>query len=649
MFLMKISLHNLRSNKTMTLPYLIASSIFTSFLFILLNLYLDTSIRTMHNSSTLKNILMLGVILLTFLAFVFMIYASSYLTKLRAKELSLYSVLGMNKKQISVLLIDEELIFYLLSIFWGLIFGAIFSRFLFLILQRMVGLSEKIKYSFSTPALGITSVVIGAIYLIIIAISVHRVYGLNIKELSQTQKKSENSGKIPWLFGSISFFTLMAGYVIAVITKNPATSVSRFEVASLLVILGIFGTFMTSDIVILNMLKKNSKIYYNSANFFTIATILHRLKRSSVALATICLLCTATLVTVTTLSCFYVGKNSLIQQWFPRQVMVTSNSKNKSSVLAGLKKAAAKDDIKLTNFSSLDMSQSIYGSLKGNFFNIDDSINAHYQMSLVSLNSFEKSEKKKFHLKPKQVLIFIPDQKYKFNSIKIHDRVYSVKKSIQKVEFAPVNDNSIVPNIYIISGNTADEFNMLKMTPVFKNVSGFDLNGSSSQKDRYIKSVESSTPAVKIASQDTMQKVVNSLFGGLLFIGLILSLVFIFITAFTMYYKQISEGFEDKSDFNVLHKLGMNIKEIRKTINKQVIITAFSPLIFAIINQIFAFPIILKILKLLSLTNDRLFIVTGIVTSVAFLIFYTLICLSTTHNYFVLIEGNIDKSLLGEN
>lgn len=189
---------------------------------------------------------------------------------------------------------------------------------------------------------------------------------------------------------------------------------------------------------------------------------------------------------------------------------------------------------------------------------------------------------------------------------------------------------------------------MLKMTPVFKNVSGFDLNGSSSQKDRYIKSVESSTPAVKIASQDTMQKVVNSLFGGLLFIGLILSFVFIFITAFTMYYKQISEGFEDKSDFNVLHKLGMNIKEIRKTINKQVIITAFSPLIFAIINQIFAFPIILKILKLLSLTNDRLFIVTGIVTSVAFLIFYTLICLSTTHNYFVLIEGNIDKSLLGE-
>mgnify|MGYP001210266455 CR=1 FL=1 len=122
MFLMKISLHNLRSNKTMTLPYLIASSIFTSFLFILLNLYLDTSIRTMHNSSTLKNILMLGVILLTFLAFVFMIYASSYLTKLRAKELSLYSVLGMNKKQISVLLIDEELIFYLLSIFWGLNF-----------------------------------------------------------------------------------------------------------------------------------------------------------------------------------------------------------------------------------------------------------------------------------------------------------------------------------------------------------------------------------------------------------------------------------------------------------------------------------------------------------------------------------------------
>lgn len=457
---MKISLHNLRSNKTMTLPYLIASSIFTSFLFILLNLYLDTSIRTMHNSSTLKNILMLGVILLTFLAFVFMIYASSYLTKLRAKELSLYSVLGMNKKQISVLLIDEELIFYLLSIFWGLIFGAIFSRFLFLILQRMVGLSEKIKYSFSTPALGITSMVIGAIYLIIIAISVHRVYGLNIKELSQTQKKSENSGKIPWFFGSISFVTLMAGYVIAVTTKNPATSVSRFEVASLLVILGIFGTFMTSDIVILNMLKKSSKIYYNSANFFTIATILHRLKRSSVALATICLLCTATLVTVTTLSCFYVGKNSLIQQWFPRQVMVTSNSKNKSSVLAGLKKVATKDDIKLTNFSSLDMSQSIYGSLKGNFFNIDDSINAHYQMSLVSLNSFEKSEKKKFHLKPNQVLIFIPDQKYKFNSIKIHDKVYSVKKSIQKVEFAPVNDNSIVPNIYIISGNSADEFNI---------------------------------------------------------------------------------------------------------------------------------------------------------------------------------------------
>lgn len=513
----------------------------------------------------------------------------------------------------------------------------------------MVGLSEKIKYSFSTPALGITSMVIGAIYLIIIAISVHRVYGLNIKELSQTQKKSENSGKIPWFFGSISFVTLMAGYVIAVTTKNPATSVSRFEVASLLVILGIFGTFMTSDIVILNMLKKSSKIYYNSANFFTIATILHRLKRSSVALSTICLLCTATLVTVTTLSCFYVGKNSLIQQWFPRQVMVTSNSKNKSSVLAGLKKAATKDDIKLTNFSSLDMSQSIYGSLKGNFFNIDDSINAHYQMSLVSLNSFEKSEKKKFHLKPNQVLIFIPDQKYKFNSIKIHDKVYSVKKSIQKVEFAPVNDNSIVPNIYIISGNSSDEFNILKMTPVFKNVSGFDLNGSRSQKDRYIKSVESSTPAVKIASQDTMQKVVNSLFGGLLFIGLILSFIFIFITAFTMYYKQISEGFEDRSDFNVLHKLGMNIKEIRKTINKQVIITAFSPLIFAIINQIFAFPIILKILKLLSLTNDRLFIVTGIVTSVAFLIFYTLICLSTTHNYFVLIEENIDKSLLGEN
>lgn len=637
MYLTKISINNLMANRFIYFPYLVMNIAFSTFIYIIGNLLLNTSINKMASGSALKALLGLGLFLLILIFGAFSVYSDGYLNKQRNHELGLYAILGMRKRQLILISTIQEAIIFGVSFLVGIIGGILYSHLAFLFVKRLTGISVTFELNLVAALLG--TFVIICIFLMIVLLNVRSIKKLDIISLFQSQQKSEDTVKRFWIPGTFSLFILVLGYSIAIFTKNISVSIPRFEVSALLVILGIFGLFTSASVMILHMLKNNNKVYYTTNSFIIISGMIHRLKKSSTSLALICILCTATLISLSTLSCVFVGKNSLLKTWYPREVMVIQKSEGPfSKVNMSMNKSAKKADIKMIDNRVIRISQPNYIDLTRDKVGSDNSVHANFQVSVITTNSFNRAEHKNITLKGKQIGLYIPGKSITTKNMKLNGLDAKVKYSFSKLGFAPVSDNSIVPNIYVITNNKMIQKRVLKSRPLFRRISGFNVVGTIQSQKLFFYDVQGQKSGYLITTKLIMQRIVNSFLGGFMFIGGILSFIFMLITAVTIYYKQLADGNEDRGLFTAMKKVGMSNSQIKRLINFQILILFLLPLLFSVINLLVAFPIISKVLKLFSLRNDTLFAETNIITIIAFSFIYAITCVMTSRNYLHIID-----------
>ncbi|WP_129045391.1 ABC transporter permease [Companilactobacillus metriopterae] len=643
MFLSKIARNNIKANKNMIIPFFIAGSLLTAFNFILLNMIESNSFKNIVSADVVTIFLKYSFGIILAITVVFMFYADNYLSQSRNRELSLYSMLGMNKRQITGVITIEEILTYIATQVVGIFLGIGFSKLSSMLLFKMMSIDMKMNYRLSFKAILEIIAIFAIIYLFIILRNSIKIYRLNLQEFFNSTSKTENIKKIPWIRGIISFIILFTGYILALMTKNPQKMLPVFLLAVGLVIVGIFMTFSFGSIVVLKFLK-GRKSYYKIKNFVMISGLTHRLRRSSVSLATICLLCTATLVTVSVTACLFAGRNQILEEAYPREVMVHSDRESKKENLSGyVESSAKKHDIKLKDHARLSIDASISAKKdENNFKEISNPAASDlYQFNIINIDNYNKDNGTNLKLSSNKVYYYtrnndeVLDKKFK-----LKNNEWTVEKQIKDNNFL-ANSQPGKTNIYLVM-NSKEEKKYFKDKDTFV-YDGFNIKDTGSKKQFQNFMDDSASHAagngfVSFAHNEYVA--LNIVMGGFLFLGGLLAIVFMLITALVMYYRQLAEGLSDRDDYIVMNEIGMGVSQVKKIVQRQVNWTSAAPLIFSAVNLLFAFTLLNRLLQYITPANPHLFIEVTLITLLVFAVVYAVLSFLTGRVYFSLIKNN---------
>lgn len=658
-FYSKFALNNLVKNKKFVLPYVL-SAIFTIISFyILSSLALGKNLDTLPDGvSTIKKVLYFGVVVIAIFSAIFLFYTYSFLIKRRVREFGLYSVLGMTKKQIARILLLETIFIAALTIVLGLVLGMLFDKLLLLSLLKLFEAGISFGFNVTRVAIILTILVFGGIYFLLLIYTIIKVSRLKIVALLKEENKGEREPKARWILAIIGLALIGYGYYTAQTVKNPVKAISLFFFAVIAVMLGTYPLFMSVSIAVLKIMKNNKYFYYKPKNFISISGLLYRMKRNSVGLANICILSTMVLVTMGTTSALYVGSEASYEARYPRDIAITrlfSNIEKLEEIKEKVKQATKEAGVEIKDeiaYNQLD----IIGKIANNKFeitndNVDlssaDKLNV---MFVVNLEDYNKIAKEKKTLDSSEALLYV-DKKgvYNYNDLIIQGITYKIKEKLSKY---PVEIRSAIANIMdtyylIVKDNTEVKKLSSKVNEVLRNKEERSINNhvvfniSDKTKEKKVienfRNLEKNKP-VEIEGKSKNKVEFRAFFASFLFIGIFISMIFVLSQVVIMYFKQITEGYEDKGKFEIMRKVGLTNKQIKQSIRSQVLLIFFSPLIIATIHTAVAYPFIEKILKLFLVTDNNIFLIAMFATIGIFTIFYLIVYLITSRMYYKIIK-----------
>ena len=668
-FYFKLAITNIKKNAKTYVPYIITSILTICMFYIICSLSKNPDLTKATGTGTMSEVLFLGTIVCGIFSVIFLFYTNSFLMKRRKKEFGLYNILGMEKKHISKVVLCETLIISVISLVFGLLIGILFDKLMLLILLSMFSVKIPLGFYISSASLGTTFVLFAGIFVLIFLNSIRQIHLAKPIELLQGSSVGEKEPKAKWFIALLGFICLGTGYYIAVTTTNPIAALMLFFVAVILVIIGTYLVFTAGSIVLLKTMRKNKNYYYKTKNFISISGMIYRMKQNAVGLANICVLSTMVLVMLSSTVSLWYGMNDIVDNYYPREFQFTPSEYSDKDI----KNLEAWVNNTLDDFNQKPTDMIEYTTLnfacinKGDTF-IVDKANSTYSniaddistLSFVTLGDYNKIYHSNVKLNDDEILICSSREKYTEPQLKVLDHTFKIKDNfdnfptdqyvaanVAQNHVVVVKNMDILKNINKLQqkvyGDMASDIKYL----YFFNV---DTNAENILKinDKFIDDMQAMANYPKYTNKyiyqgkiDCREESRNNLIalnGGLLFIGVFLGVLFMMATILIMYYKQISEGYDDKERFAIMQKVGISHKEIKKSIHSQVLTVFFLPLIVAGIHIAFAFPFITKILAILNLTNTKLFVISTCGSFLIFAIFYGIVYRITARSYYKIVS-----------
>lgn len=668
-FYFKLAITNIKKNAKTYVPYIITSILTICMFYIICSLSNNPDLTKATGTSAMSEVLFLGTIVCGIFAVIFLFYTNSFLMKRRKKEFGLYNILGMEKKHISRVVLCETLIISVISLVLGLLIGILFDKLMLLLLLSMFSVKIPLGFYISSTSLSTTFVLFAAIFVLIFLNSIRQIHLAKPIELLQGSSVGEKEPKAKCFIALLGFICLGTGYYIAVTTTNPIAALTLFFVAVILVIIGTYLVFTAGSIVLLKTLRKNKNYYYKTKNFISVSGMIYRMKQNAVGLANICVLSTMVLVMLSSTFSLWYGINDIVDNYYPREFQF-SPSGHSSKDIKNLKAWVNNtlDDFDQKPTDTIEYTTLNFACIgKGDTFIVDKANSTYSNMvndistlSFVTLNDYNKIYNSNVKLNDDEVLICSNREKYTEPILKIFNYTFKIKDTFEnfptdqyvaanvaKNHVVVVKNIDILKNINKLQqkvyGDMASDIKYLYFFNVDTNAENIlKINNKFTDEMQAMANYPEGTNKYiyqgKIDCREDSRNNLIALNGGLLFIGVFLGVLFMIATILIMYYKQISEGYDDKERFAIMQKVGISHKEIKKSIHSQVLTVFFLPLIVAGIHIAFAFPFITKILAILNLTNIKLFAIATCGSFLIFAIFYGIVYRITARSYYKIVS-----------
>ena len=660
MFLLtnRLALSNLIKNRKLYYPYALATILTITITYIFTSLTLNPHLDDLTGADSIKAVLGMGLGIVALSSGIIVLYANSFVMKNRSKELGLYSVLGLEKRHLFSMIFKETVILGFVTLFLGIGVGALFDKLIYAFLQRLIGESTGLVSTFQVMTIPIVFVIFICIFSLLVLVNGFRLLRLNPLQLTKDGLKGEKKGRFLVIQTLLGLGAMGYGYYLALSVQNPVIAIMSFFLAVLLVILGTYLLFNAGTTVVLQLLKKKKSYYYKPNNMISISNLVFRMKKNAVGLATIAILSSMVLVTLVGAASIYAGKKDYLVSAAPHDYSVSGNKVDLTStkklmddfliktgeqaneevavsyLLFGIKN---QETNKLTVFTKnerkvvpksivLVFSQETFKQLTGKELNLSSN-----QIALYTKNKTLKTQKSlsidgKNYQIHRQIGDFINKKVPNIYKIIVSDYSYLVVPDIKIFE-SSMKGTSIAQATYVGVNVKDPSHDAKKNSDLLDKITDKETQQLAGQTTGLPKSYFTAN------SRYDAEGMVNGFVGGTFFIGIFLSIIFMLGTVLVIYYKQISEGYEDRERFVILQKIGLDDLQVKQTIGKQVLTVFFLPLIFAFIHLAFAYHMISLIVRIIGVLNPDLMLVVTIIVCGVFFLAYILVFVLTSRSY----------------
>ena len=668
-FYAKLALTGMKKNKRFYLPYIMTCVLMVMMAYIVRFLAVTPVFAEMPGAASLQAMLSMGWGIITAFAVIFLFYTNSFIMRRRRREFGLYNILGMDKLNIGRLLMWETLITALVSLALGLGLGVVLSKLAELALANAMNGMVTYTISFSYEAMASTAVAFLAIFAFLLLCALVRLRLQDPIAMLQSENVGEKPPKGNWLVALLGLAALAWAYYMAVSIKDPLSALIWFFAAVLMVIVATYLLMISGSVVLCRLLKKNKKYYYKAAHFVSVSSMAYRMKRNGAGLASICILATMVLVMIASTSCLYFGADDALSARYPRDVNASvsfpSAGVMDEETIGGLRETIAElteeagtqpENVLDCRYASVTGLLSEEGVIELDIeaysaFALDtyDDLYAFYFVPLADYNAMTGGS---LALAQDEAMIYINRGSFADDALRFSDgTTIKIAGTLDDFIANPGASADITTAVFVVTNDFAAVTTKLEASASYAGFGweyDFDTELSAAEqialKDE-IYEAGRSLGAEKGAFVFSCESLAENrddfygMFGGLLFLGAMLSIVFIIAAVMIIYYKQISEGYEDQARFDIMQKVGMTRRDIRRSINSQLLTVFFLPLVLAGVHLAFAFPLLQKMLLLFNVLNVRLLILTTSVSFLIFAVFYVIVYRFTAGAYYRIVAG----------
>ena len=642
MLKLKLARQTIGKNLQLYLPFLLANAVLVGINYIFFSMTTNKSLEKQNYGSGLIQLMNIGLVFTLAITFFFMIYINGIVSRRRNHELGLYSILGMTRSDLGKMIFFIDAIMFAASSVLGLVFGATFVKFVGLGLKKLLDMGRFDIPVFSSVAAIICIGYFAAVYFILLLGDLWRLRSVNPLDLWKAANKREKEPRGSWIFGIVGVIAHGSGYAIAVRMKASMDAVTSFMLAVILVVIGTYLVFIAFSIIFLKMLRKNKNFYYKRNHFISVSGMIYRMKQNGASLALICLLLTTALVAIVTTGTLRLSQEATVRLYNPYDVVMTKKTPISYADKMTIQSKAKDNHVTVGKYVNMTMTEPIYGNFSGSTYSVSKTVDmsTENQLFAVPVADYNRIQNQNVHLAKDEILMCSSKGGYDKNRLTIKGKTYKVRH-IDSFDFYFDYQRTIFKPIFVFA---KDRKVCEQISGKWLYAMGYDISGKKSDLKRYAAGLgDKFTAVVKKNSQEpymdsftdrpSVSDLFNQLFGGLLFIGIFVSIVMLIATVVVMYYKQVSEGYADRDRFKTMQQVGLSREETKSAINSQVLTVFMLPIIGAAVNVGFAIPAIQKMLVLLSMYDKLLLVKFGIVSLAVTFLGYVAVYKLTTNVY----------------
>ena len=668
-FYAKLAVNGIRKNARLYVPYLLTCAGMVMMFYIVSYLQDTPVLAGIRGGEEMQAMLSLGSGVMGVFGAIFLLYTNSFLIRRRKREFGLYNMLGMGKGNIARVLFWEALLVLAGTMAIGLAAGVAISKLAELLLVNIMHGNVTFTFTVSPRAMLLTAAVFCVIHVLLLIKALLQIRTASAVNLLRSESAGEKPPRANWVLAILGLILLAVAYYLAVTIKQPLSAMAMFFVAVILVILATYLLFIAGSVAICRMLQKNRRYYYKARHFVSVSSMAYRMKRNGAGLASICILSIMVLVTVSSTTGLYFGSEDSLRSRYPRDITLIAKAED-VSMLSDEKRDAARElvdayvaehDATAHNFRDFRV-VSVTGAMKDGAITTDpQEAGLHitdstiYQVNFLPLPDYNRICGTNETLADDEALISLKRGDYGWDSISVDSKVaYRTRKAPVVFQESGMAAVDVVDTIYVAVKDLQGLQPLLQGDNRFSQQWEYGFDSALSDEDQcemtHQMDVELSDGLHRLGMKYVYLEGMAEnrydfygTYGGFFFLGILLSIVFLFAAVLIIYYKQISEGYEDQKRFEIMQKVGMTRKNIRKSINSQLLTVFFLPLVGAGVHLAFAFPMIRRMLILFNLTNTRLLVETTGITFLAFALIYTLVYRKTSNAYYAIVSGEGER------
>ena len=659
MFYPKMAWVNIKKNGKIYFPYILTCIGTILMFYNICAISENKGTAQLAGAVLVQVILKLGIMIIGIFAVIFLFYTNSFLMKRRQKELGLYNILGMGKRHIAKMMFCETVMIAFVSLIVGIGLGIALNKLLFLVLLKLMGESN-IPFGFEINWEGLkwTLILFGIIFILILISNLWKIHLSHPIELLHGDQTGEREPKTKLVMTIIGILSMIAGYYLALKVSSPMDAIGIFFIAVILVIVGTYALFTAGSIAFLKLLRKNKHYYYKTNHFVSVSSMIYRMKQNAVGLANICILSTMVLVVLSSTVSLYGGLEDALNTQFIRQVQTEVDMEDlgqNEAIQKDIQEAAEKTEDKISDLLSYYYFEEYMLEEDGHFqYQRLMTMDTTYYIVLIPESQYEQISGITMDLNADEVYYYTENAKKLDSAIQIMNMPLKVKGVLEEISNA---DSSIIAydSYFIVASDSTVEQIRQEIIQAAQKEKGQirDLDytyyiGANVMKENVEMVVDSWNSSFSGNSYELgiFQDIystgpeLKAMYGGFFFLGLFLGALFLMATVLIIYYKQISEGYEDQKRFEIMQKVGMSRREIKKAIGSQVLIVFFLPLVTACIHIIGAFKMISKLEMALGLSNIQIFVWCTILVAAIFAVIYALVYIWTAREYYKIVQSS---------